>query len=120
MASHPSPSGSDSSSRSADPDRLRALARYDIVDSPPEAAFDRISDLAAALFDAPIGLITFLEADRQWHKACVGFDRPELDLDSSFCVHTLGDAQRLVVEDATDDERFRDNPLVTGDDHVRF
>lgn len=106
--------------RTADPGRLRALDRYDILDTPPEETFDRISDLAAGLFDAPIGLITFVGADRQWHKACVGFDVPELDLDTSFCVHALGDAQRLVVEDATEDERFEDNPLVTGDRHVRF
>ena len=115
------PSSDDpSSGRTADPDRLRALARYDILDTPPSETFDRISDLAAGLFDAPIGLITFVEADRQWHKACIGFDVPELDLDASFCVHALEDGQRLVVEDATDDERFSGNPLVTGDRHIRF
>ncbi|MFO8099100.1 MAG: PAS domain S-box protein, partial [Salinibacter sp.] len=115
-----SPEDDPSSGRAADPNRLRALARYDILDTPPSETFDRISDLAAGLFDAPIGLITFVEADRQWHKACVGFDVPELDLDTSFCVHTLGDAQQLVVEDATDDDRFVNNPLVTGDRHIRF
>ena len=108
------------SNRAADPDRRRALDRYDVLDTPPEDTFDHISDLAAGLFDAPIGLITFVDAGRQWHKACVGFDVPELDLDASFCVHVLGDARRLVVEDATDDERFADNPLVTGDRHIRF
>ncbi|MEF8796682.1 MAG: GAF domain-containing protein [Salinivenus sp.] len=108
------------SNRAADPDRRRALDRYDVLDTPPEDTFDRIADLAAGLFDTPIGLITFVDADRQWHKACVGFDVPELDLDASFCVHVLGDAQRLVVADATDDERFANNSLVTGDRHIRF
>ena len=103
-----------------DPRRLQALRRYDILDSPPEDTFDRIADLASALFDAPIGLVTFLDDDRQWHKACVGLDIEELDIDASFCVHTAGDAQRLVVKDATEDERFADNPLVTGDRHIRF
>ncbi len=119
-SSEPRPSHPSGSASAADPDRLQALHRYDILDSAPEDTFDRIADLAAALFDAPIGLITFVDDDRQWHKACVGFDVPELDLDTSFCVHALEDAQRLVVEDATDDERFVDNPLVTGDRHVRF
>jgi len=103
-----------------DPARLQALARYDILDSAPEETFDRISDLAAAVFEAPIGLVTFLDDERQWHKACVGLKVPELDLDTSFCVHTLDDARRLVVEDATEDERFEGNPLVNGEQHVRF
>ncbi|WP_263784769.1 PAS domain S-box protein [Salinibacter grassmerensis] len=119
-SSTPSPSNDKKKYVSLDPSRLQALRRYEILDSPPEETFDRISDLAAALFDVPVGLITFVEDDRQWHKACVGFDAPELDLDSSFCVHTLEDGQRLVVEDATDDERFEGNPLVTGDRHIRF
>ena len=108
------------SSQLEDPARLRALARYDILDSAPEETFDRVSDLAAAVFEAPIGLVTFLDDERQWHKACVGLEVPELDLDTSFCVHTLDDARRLVVEDATEDERFEGNPLVTGEQHVRF
>ena len=103
-----------------DPGRLQALRRYDVIDTPPEETFDRIADLAAALFDTPIGLVTFVNDQKQWHKACIGLDAQELGLDASFCVHTLDDGQRLVVEDATEDERFEDNPLVTEDPHVRF
>ncbi|WP_118828552.1 PAS domain S-box protein [Salinibacter ruber] len=113
---------SSSSSKYAriDPRRLQALRRYDIIDTPPEETFDRIADLAAALLDVPIGLVTFVGDQKQWHKACIGLDAQELGLDSSFCVHTLDEGQRLVVEDATEDERFDDNPLVTEDPHVRF
>ncbi|WP_251965607.1 PAS domain S-box protein [Salinibacter ruber] len=113
---------SSSSSKYAriDPRRLQALRRYDVIDTPPEETFDRIADLAAALFDAPIGLVTFVGDQKQSHKACIGLDAQELGLDASFCVHTLDDGKRLVVEDATEDVRFDGNPLVTGDPHVRF
>ncbi|WP_251962938.1 GAF domain-containing protein [Salinibacter ruber] len=113
---------SSSSSKYAriDPRRLQALRRYDVIDTPPEETFDRIADLAAALLDVPIGLVTFVGDQKQWHKACIGLDAQGLGLDASFCVHTLDEGQRLVVEDATEDERFDDNPLVTEDPHVRF
>ncbi len=100
--------------------RLAALRRYAVLDTPPEAPFDRIARLAARWFDAPIALITFVDEDRQWFKASVGFGRDETDLDRSFCMYTIRDEGVMVVEDATQDERFADNPLVTGDPGIRF
>jgi PAS domain S-box-containing protein len=100
--------------------RRAALRRYAVLDTPPEAPFDRIARLAARWFDAPIALITFVDEGRQWVKASVGFGRDETDLDRSFCVYTIRDEGVMVVEDATQDERFADNPLVTGNPGVRF
>jgi len=107
-----------------DPDagsrRRRALQRYAVLDTPSEPAFDRLADLAAHLFDAPIALVTFADADRLWFKACLGLDRRAIDLDASFCVHTIRAREVLRVDDASTDPRFADNPLVTGTPGVRF
>ena len=100
-------------------ERLRVLSTYDILDTEPEPAFDRLTTLAAALFDVPTALVSFVDANRQWHKSCVGFERKELSLDRSFCVHALGRSAPLIVPDAARDERFESNPLVT-DDGIRF
>jgi len=110
-----------------DTERQAALRRYAILDTPPEAAFDRIANVAAHLFDAQAALISFLGAHRQWFKACIGLegnhvelDAHELGLEASFCAHAVRSQETLVVEDATDDARFAENPLVTGEPGVRF
>ena len=94
-------------------ERLHALRRYDILDTDPEPAFDRIATLAAHLFDAPIALINFIDRDRQWFKATVGLDKEESGLGVSICAHTIEAQSRMVVEDLTADPRFADNPYVT-------
>lgn len=101
---------------------LSASSRYDILDSPPEEGFDRLAEVAAFLFDAPIALVSLidLDADRQWFKACIGLGARETGLDVSFCIHAVRSEQTLVVEDATEDSRFADNPLVTGEAGIRF
>ncbi|PSQ68800.1 MAG: hypothetical protein BRD29_02940 [Bacteroidetes bacterium QH_2_67_10] len=124
------PSPSFSSARSESPrldeaerheqKRLEALRRYDILDTPPEESFDRLTRLAAAHFDAPIALVTLVADERQWFKSCIGFDRRETNREVSFCHHALQSNGPLVVEDATEEGRFRDNPLVTGPKHIRF
>ena len=101
-------------------ERRAALQRYDILDTPPEEAFDRFTEHAADLFDVPIALITLLDADRQWFKSCVGTDRRETGFDVSFCIHTIQSEGLTVAEDAAADDRFADNPLVTGEPGVRF
>jgi GAF domain-containing protein len=111
--SFPSPSSSDS-------DRLDTLARYDILDTPPEREFDRIPRLVAQLLDVPIALVSLLDEDRQWFKSCVGLDRRETKREHAFCAYNLHDASVLVVEDATKDPRFAQNPLVTGPPGIRF
>lgn len=100
--------------------RLAALHRYGILDTPPEAAYDRLTDLAAEWLDVPIALMTLLDDERQWFKSCVGLDYRETRRDISFCVHNLDDEELLVVENASNDPRFADNPLVTGPPHIRF
>lgn len=104
-----------------DDERLEALHRYGVLDTPPERAFDHITALAAHVFDAPIALVSLIDEDRQWHKSCVGVEQREVGLDVSFCAHAIDDAPELmVVEDATADARFADHPLVTGAPGIRF
>ncbi len=93
-------------------DRLRALRRYEVVDTPPEDEFDRLAELATAVADAPIGLVSFVEADRQWHKAAVGTPLDEIARPHSFCAHAIETAGPSVIEDLTRHERFAGNPYV--------
>lgn len=101
-------------------ERLQALRRYQILDTPPEEVFDRITRLAAGYFDVPIALISFVEAERQWPKSCYGIDRREIDRAFSFCHYAIQSEAPLVIEDAPADPRFATNPLVTGDVRMRF
>jgi len=91
-----------------------------VLDTPTEERFDRVAELAAYLFDVPIALISLVDADRQWFKACIGIDQRETDRSVSFCTHAIQVDEPMVVEDATEDARFADNPLVTGDPGIRF
>jgi diguanylate cyclase (GGDEF)-like protein/PAS domain S-box-containing protein len=100
--------------------RLETLHSYDILDTPPEAAFDRIVAFAARLFNVPIVTVSLVAEHRQWFKACIGLGSREADRKVSFCAHALLSDDVLTVLDAWQDERFHDNPLVTGDPHIRF
>ena len=100
--------------------RVAALDRYDVLDTPPEEGFDRITRLVSEWLDVPIALVTLIDEKRQWFKACVGVDFLETDLERSFCVHNMEEHTLMVVEDATTDPRFADNPLVTGEPGIRF
>jgi signal transduction histidine kinase len=91
--------------------RLAALERYWILDTPPEVAFDRMARIVARIFAAPIAMVTFIEKDRQWFKACFGTDLRENTRALSFCSHTILSDGVMVVPDAILDERFRDNPV---------
>ena len=103
-----------------DPERLAALAGYEILDTPAEQGFDDIVQLAVQICQAPVALVSLVAVDRQWFKARIGFDPCETDLDRSVCVHALSEPDLLVIPDLTRDARTRDNPLVTGDPHIRF
>jgi GAF domain-containing protein len=101
-------------------ERLAALRALNILDTPAEERFDRITRLAARLFDVPIALITLVDTDRLWVKSCYGLEIHETPRDISFCGHTILQPETMVVPDALADVRFSDNPLVTGDPNIRF
>jgi len=102
-------------------ERLAALYALLLLDTPPEERFDKIVAFAAEEFDVPIALISLLDTDRQWFKAAIGLGTTcETGRDISFCGHAIMRAEIMVVEDALLDQRFADNPLVTGPPHIRF
>ena len=103
-------------------ERLRTLARYDVLDTPADAALDRLTALATRLFRVPIALVTLVDRDRQWFKSRQACPVCETDRDRSFCAHAIlpQNGEMLVVPDATRDARFADNPEVTGSLGLRF
>ncbi len=100
--------------------RLQALREILILDTPPEERFDRVVRFAAEEFEMPIVLVSLVDAGRQWFKARVGLDVCETDRESSFCGHAIMEPGILIVENALEDERFHDNPLVVGAPALRF
>jgi diguanylate cyclase (GGDEF)-like protein len=100
--------------------RLDALEAQKITDTPEDGNFDRIVRLACAALEAPVGAITFLEAERQWLKAKQNLPISETSRQESFCTHTIDQDDVMVVEDATQDPRFAENPLVACEGGVRF
>lgn len=101
-------------------ERVSTLRSMNILDTAPEERFDRLTRLARRLFDVPIALVSLVDTNRQWFKSCQGLCVPETPRDISFCGHAILGDQVLMIPDATNDERFHDNPLVTGDPHIRF
>lgn len=100
--------------------RLASLYAYGILDTPAEPSFDALTRLAARVADAPVSLITLVDARRQWFKSCHGLQLTETPRDVSFCGHVVADERPLVVPDTHHDPRFHDNPFVTGAPFVRF
>jgi two-component sensor histidine kinase len=105
-----------------DPERLSALHEFLPRNLGRDDDFDHIAEVAAAIFDAPIALVSMVDAEEQWFKSCVGYDAEGTPVDISFCAHTIAnaDGSTLVIPDATKDARFSKNPLVTGKPGVRF
>ncbi len=101
-------------------ERVRELHDLNLLDSPPEARFDRVTRLARELFDVPIALISLVDSERQWFKSHDGLDARQTGRAESFCSHALLSDSVMVVENACEDERFVDNPLVTGEPAIRF
>jgi diguanylate cyclase (GGDEF)-like protein/PAS domain S-box-containing protein len=108
------------SDQDQDEQRLVALTRYDVLDTPAEAAYDDITALAGRLFDAPIALVTLIDRDRQWFKSRVGMDLTQTPREIAFCNTAIKGPGVMVVPDARADPRFAANPLVTGDAGIRF
>ena len=101
-------------------ERVHALHALNILDTRPEERFDRLTRLARRLFDVPIALVSLVDSDRQWFKSCQGMAATETPRDVSFCAHAILSDQILMIPDAGSDERFHDNPLVTGEPRIRF
>lgn len=100
--------------------RLKALHDLRLLDTDPEERFDRLTRLARRLFGVPIALVTLVDAGRQWFKSAEGLEVRETPREWSFCAHAVEDGDLMVVNDASRDERFHDNPLVLGDPSIRF
>ena len=101
-------------------ERLDALHDLGLLDTPREERFDRLCRIAAHVFHVPIAVVSLIDSNRQWFKSCVGLDVAETGRDVSFCGHAILEQHTLVIPDAREDVRFRDNPLVTGPPHIRF
>ena len=102
-------------------ERLRSLHSYGILDTDPESRYDDLTRIASSICDTPIALVSLVDGYRQWFKSRVGLEAQETPRDQAFCAHAIETPQQLfVIDDALQDPRFIDNPLVTGDPNIRF
>ncbi len=102
-------------------ERLNNLYSYELLDTLPEKDYDDITRLASYICETPVSLVTLVDKDRQWMKSTYGVDLEQTLRDHAFCSHAiLTPDEMMIVKDATKDQRFSDNPLVTGDYHVLF
>ena len=100
--------------------RLKVLWQYDVLDTVPEEVFDDLTELAARICEAPIALISLVDEKRQWFKSKIGTSVNETSRDFSFCAYAITQPDLFIVPDATLDERFANNPLVTSEPKIRF
>ncbi|MBU1620933.1 MAG: GAF domain-containing protein [Gammaproteobacteria bacterium] len=100
--------------------RLKALLKLQILDTEPDATFDAVTALAATLFQVPIALVSLIDEQRQWFKSKQGLDVCQTERKLAFCAHAILQPDIFIVEDASQDERFADNPLVCTIPNIRF
>lgn len=100
--------------------RLAELRSLNVLDTIAEERFDRLTRMAKRLFGVDVALVSLVDENRQWFKSCAGMELSETPRDISFCGHAILGDGAFVIPDALQDERFCDNPLVTGPPHVRF
>ncbi|WP_233080425.1 ATP-binding protein [Rheinheimera soli] len=101
-------------------DRLKALLKLQILDTEPDATFDAVTSLAATLFQVSIALVSLIDEQRQWFKSKQGLDVCQTDRKLAFCAHAILQPDIFIVEDASQDQRFSDNPLVCTIPNIRF
>jgi GAF domain-containing protein len=101
-------------------ERLAALVNYGILDTEFEESFDRVTRIAANVFEVPIALVSLIDGYRQWFKSAVGLKVRETPREISFCTHAIMGSELFIVADASCDSRFSANPLVTSDPNIRF
>ncbi len=100
--------------------RLEAVRRYDVLDTPPDGAFDRITAIAARVFGVPISIVSIVDHDRIWFKSHHGIDVEQIDREPGLCASAICHAEPWIVTDASVDVRTIDNPLVAGELGLRF
>ncbi|OCP00530.1 MULTISPECIES: sensor domain-containing diguanylate cyclase [unclassified Ensifer] len=101
-------------------DRLLALGHLDILDTPRDDGLDRVVRLIRQVFAIDIGIVSLVDAHRQWYKACSGLSFEEVPREDTFCRYVITSEEPLIVNDATKDPRFSRHPAVTGAEHIRF
>lgn len=101
-------------------DLLAKLHSLNLLDTPADPAFDHITQFAARILRVPIALVSLIDADRQCFKSSVGIEARETPRTMAFCAHTILETEPMIIQDATLDDRFSNNPLVTGSPHIRF
>jgi len=100
--------------------RLKTLRSLRILDTSSEERFDRLTRMAKRMFDVPIALVSLVDENRQWFKSCIGLGASQTPRDISFCGHAILGDEIFIINDATKDKRFADNPLVTDEPNIRF
>jgi hypothetical protein len=100
--------------------RLAAVRRYDVLDTPPDGAFDRITAMAARLFGVPVAIVSIVDFDRIWFKSSHGLEISEIDRDAGLCASAILGGDPWVVDDAVFDPRAMANPLVAGEFGLRY
>ena len=100
--------------------RLKSLRSLNVLDTPAEERFDRLTRLAKRMFNVPIALVSIVDENRQWFKSCIGLGVSETPRDISFCGHAILKDEVFIVNNTLEDDRFFDNPLVLDEPYIRF
>jgi GAF domain-containing protein len=101
-------------------ERIQALQKYEILDSPPDGSFNKMAELAAQIFNVPIAIISLVDSDRIWFKSHYGLDIAQIDKEPGLCASAILADDVYLIEDARNDPRCLTNPLVAGDFGLQF